>query len=103
VTPLDDVEVELRRIVDRLNTMPLTRADSVAGPCRELALLLVEQTRRLVDDIPVDAEVPDLRVQGFGALIAVLGHDFVIAARRADQPDVTPVLATLVEVRRSLP
>ena len=100
---LDQVEAELRRIVDRLTTMPLTRAESVADSCRELGEFLVAQTRLLTDEIPVDARVPSLRPSGLGAMIAVLGHDYLDAARAAHDADVTPVLDRLVETRRSLP
>lgn len=100
---LDQVEAELRRIADRLSTMPLTRAESVVDPCRELGEFLVAQTRLLTDEIPVDARVPSLRASGLGAMITVLGHDYLDAARAADDADVTAVLDRLVETRRSLP
>jgi hypothetical protein len=103
VTQFDDIETELRRIVDRLTSIPLSRAESVAAPCRELGEFLVAQTRTLIDDIPVDATVPALGPQGLGAMIAVLGRDYLEAAKTADDPDIQPVLERLTAMRRSLP
>lgn len=111
VANLDELETELRRIVDRLTSMPLARATSVAESCRELGEFLVAQTRLLTDEIPETARVPSLRPQGLGAMIAVLGRDYLAAARAAvdagpdadGDVDVTVVLQRLTNMRRSLP
>ena len=98
-----DIEVELRRVVDRLDSMPLARAAAAAPACKAVADLLVARTRDLTEVIPADAVVPDLGPQGLGSLIAVLGHDYLDAARASSHPDLSPVLDALVELRRSLP
>jgi len=100
---VNDVQRELDRIVDRLTSMPLHRAATTTADCRHAAGILLEQTRLITDDIPPDAQVPALAPQGLGALIAVLGRDYLDAARAASEPDLDPVLAALVELRRALP
>jgi hypothetical protein len=100
---LREIERELDRVVDRLNSMPLTRAGAASPDCRRAALVLVEQTRLLTDDIPPDATLPDLGPQGLGSMLAVLGGDYLAAARASSEPDLGPVLDALVELRRALP
>jgi hypothetical protein len=100
---LHELERELDRVVDRLTTMPLSKAGQATQPCREAAEVLVAQTRTLTAEIPVDAVVPDLGPQGLGAMIAVLGHDYLDAARASSEPDLDPVLDALVALRRALP
>ncbi len=36
-------------------------------------------------------------------MLAVVGHDYLEAARASSHPDVSPVLDALVELRRALP
>jgi hypothetical protein len=100
---IDDLTVELRRVVDRLDSMPLARASAAGPACRRTALLLVARTRELTADIPADAVVPDLGPQGLGSMIAVLGREYIEAARATRTADLGPVLAALVELRRALP
>ncbi len=100
---LRELERELDRVVDRLTSMPLARAEGAAADCRTAALVIVDQTRALGDEIPVDAELPELGPQGLGAMIAVLGTDYLDAVRRAPDADVSVVTAALVELRRALP
>jgi hypothetical protein len=100
---LRELDTELARVVDRLSSLPLTKVALVRDDCHETAVRLVEETRRLTDDIPVHAEVPRLEPQGVGALIAVLGRDYREAAKAAPESDVSQVVAWLVELRRSLP
>jgi hypothetical protein len=97
------LEVELRRVVDRLDSMPLTRAAGATGPCYATASILLERTRALVSDIPATATLPSLGPQGLGSMIAVLGRDYLDAARASGRADVRPVLDALVELRRTLP
>jgi hypothetical protein len=99
----DDVERELTRVVDRLTTMPLTRAATAREPVRAAAEQLVSLTRRLGGDVPTEAPLPDLAPHALGSLIAVLGRDLLDAARESSQPDLEPALDTLVALRRSLP
>lgn len=100
---LREVERDLNRVVDRLNSMPLRRAEGAAADCRRAALVIVEQTRLLTDEIPADAALPRLGPQGLGAMLAVLGTDYLDAARRAPHADASVVTAALVDLRRALP
>jgi hypothetical protein len=103
VADLHDVERELGRVVDRLNSMPLAKAASASDDVHRTAQLLVAQTRPLSDSLPADATLPHLAPQGLGAMLAVVGHDYLEAARASSHPDVSPVLDALVELRRALP
>jgi hypothetical protein len=99
----DALRTELRRVVDRLDSMPVNRADAATGACRDAAALIVARTRELVDDMPPDAVLPDLGPQGLGSMLAVVGRDYLHAVGRAPGTDVTPVLECLTGLRRSLP
>ena len=98
-----EIERELRRVVDRLTSMPLDRAATASVDCHQTAEILLAQTRLLTDDIPADARIPELGPSGLGAMIAVLGRDYLRAARAADVTDLTPALDALVALRRALP
>ena len=100
---LRELERELDRVVDRLTSMPLARAESAARDCRQAALVIVEQTRLLTDEIPADAAVPGLGPQGLGAMLAVLGTDYLAAVRRVPDADLSAVKGALVTLRRALP
>ncbi len=100
---LYEIERELRRIVDRLTSMPLDRAATATADCEQAAQLLLAQTRLLTDDIPADARIPMLGPQGIGAMIAVLGRDYLNAAHASEASDPSPVLDALVTLRRALP
>jgi hypothetical protein len=100
---LREPQRELDRVVDRLNSMSLARAEGAAADCRRAALVIVEQTRLITDEIPADASVPDLGPHGLGAMLAVLGADYLAAAERAPDADVSVVTAALVDLRRALP
>lgn len=96
-------ERELGRVVDRLNSMPLARAEQATQPVHDTAALILARTRLLTDDIPVDAQLPDLAPQGLGSMIAVLGRDYLDAARASSDADLGPVLDALADLRRALP
>lgn len=96
-----DVERELHRVVDRLMSMPLTRAASAAEDVRVCAESLVLEGRRLGIPVPASATVPALDAQGFGPMIAVLGTDCLEAA--GPQDDLRDMLDALVRLRRALP
>ena len=100
---LRELRRELDRVVDRLNGMPLARAEAAAADCRGAALVIVDPTRQLTDEIPDDAVVPALEPQGLGAMLAVLGSDYLAAAARSPAADVSDVTAALVALRRALP
>ena len=95
VDDLRDVERELERVV--------ARAAGAAPQRRQAAEAIVAQTRLLTDEIPATASIPDLQAPGLGAMIAVLGTDYLSAARATVVPDPAPVLATLIALRRALP
>jgi len=106
VTELDDIERELGRVVDRLNSLPLSKVEPLVPRCHEVAETLVTATRAIGGDVPVDAFLPQVGAQAAGAQLAVVGADFLTAARLA--PDGAPgplesVLDALTELRRALP
>lgn len=100
---LRTLDLELDRVVDRLNSMPLARAASGSAACHALAGDMLARTRALAETIPRGATLPHLDAQGLGSLIAVIGQDYINAAKAAPQSDVRPVVDSLVELRRSLP
>jgi hypothetical protein len=100
---LHDLDVELTRIVDRLNGMPLPRAATAADACLEAAGYVLARARELDPAIPPDAVLPRLGPQGLGAMIAVIGRDYRAAAQDAPGTDVRAVVDRLAALRRSLP
>ncbi len=100
---LRDLERELDRVVDRLTSLPLARVEGTAPACRRAAALILQQTRLITDDVPADACVPELQPHGLGAMLAVLGGDYLDAARASADADVSVVTAALVDLRRALP
>ncbi len=98
------LRVEFGRLVDRLNSMPLARAESVTSSVYEVANQLLLRTRQIAPDVPADAELPRLGPHALGALIAVLGRDYMAAASTTPSTtDVTSVVDALVDLRRGLP
>ena len=103
IDTLREFEVELDRIVDRLNAMPLGRVESAADECHAVADYLLARTRELTGDIPDDAVLPRVGPQAVGAQLAVIGRDYLTAMASAPVTDVRPALYQLVALRRSLP
>lgn len=103
MTEIDDVETELRRVVDRLTSMPLAKAEQSLDMTHHAAALILEQTRLIDPMIPAGATVPRVSVSAAGAQLAVLGNDYLEAVRGMPNAQVTPVLDELVSLRRSLP
>lgn len=97
----DEVERELDRVVDRLNSMPLTKASQARDACYIAAEALRIETRRIDPDVP-DEPLPDLAPQGLGAMIAVLGGDWLATARASRSPDPTDVRNVLLTLRRAI-
>lgn len=97
----EESERELRRVVDRLNSMPLNRAEDASTVVMECAAELVRIARLWGVPIPADAVPPALGPQGFGSMIAVLGGDCLDAAGTGT--DLEPMHAALVTLRRALP
>jgi len=100
---LHDVKRELDRVVDRLMSMPLAKASTAAPDVMAAAQALLDQCRRLDPQVPADATLPALAPQGSGPMIAVLGTDWLAAARTSSDPDADAVLDILVRLRRALP
>lgn len=96
-----DVERELNRVVDRLGSMPLSRAEAAAPQVMSCADTLVQASRALGVPIPDDARVPEVGPTALGAMIAVLGRDALEAARAPS--DLSALLDALTALRRSLP
>ena len=106
MSTLDDVERELGRVVDRLNSLPLGRVEPLAPRCHHVAQALVAATRELGGDVPPQAVLPEVGVQAIGAQLAVVGGDFLGAARLAPDAAGGPlgaVLEALTDLRRELP
>lgn len=97
----DDIERELRRVVDRLTSLPLTRLVDVGDACQRAATVLLDRTRVLDPRVPEAAALPDLQPQGLGAMIAVLGRDYLAVCEGDPEPGVA--LDALVTLRRTLP
>lgn len=97
----EETERELRRVTDRLGAMPPARLATTTGAVYACADALVAAGRSMGVPVPHDAELPDLRPQAYGDLIAVLGRDCL------DAPDAAAHLPAvhdaLVTLRRALP
>jgi len=100
---LHEVERELDRVVDRLMSMPLAKAAAATPDVMSAAGALLDHCRRIDPLVPADATLPSLAPQGLGPLIAVLGTDWLVAARTSTDPDCDGVLDVLVRLRRALP
>ena len=106
MTALDDVERELGRVVDRLNSLPLGRVEPLIPRCHEVALTILAATRAVGGDLPSGAVLPQVGAQAAGAQLAVVGADFLRAAHQVPDPAPTPVddvLTALTALRHSLP
>ncbi len=97
------LETELERVVDRLNSMSLQRAATATESCYAVAEEMLAQTRLLDGQVPAKVTLPRLEPHGLGSLLAVLGRDFLEAAKATPLSDVQPVTDRLIELRRSLP
>ncbi len=95
----DQIRRELRRVTDRLLTVPLDRLGPIADHCRRTGEVLLAHTHD--PDRPADAALPRLAAGGLGAMIAVLGADYVDRIHTDADPE--SVLVALVDLRRALP
>lgn len=101
-----EIESETRRIVHRLETMPLSRFSAeVSERVRACASIIVEATDD--SDRPDEAQVPLLGPTGLAPQVAVVVHDYLAQGfdrERDDEGDRdSQVLAELVALRRFLP
>lgn len=92
----DELERELARIVDRLGSMPLTRAAGCADEVHATAVVIVDLTGDHTSE-----DLPHLQPQGLAALMAVVGRDY-LATPENDERDQL-VRDRLVALRRALP
>jgi hypothetical protein len=103
VSDRDDVATELRRVVDRLNSLPLAKVEPHLPTCHDMALFIVERTWELDATVPADVTLPTVGAGAAGAQLAVVGRDYLAAAEASHVSDLTAVGDRLVALRRSLP
>lgn len=97
----EETERELRRVTERLGSMPLQRLETTSEAVCACAHALVAAGRSMGVPIPESAELPDLRPQAYSDLIAVLGRDCLNAP---DSPAHLPAVHdALAALRRALP
>jgi hypothetical protein len=92
----EDIARELERIVDRLGSMPLARAQGCDDAVHATAAAIVD----LTGEHP-SADLPHLQAHALGPLLAVVGHDY-LATPQNDERD-QQVVDLLVALRRDLP
>ena len=84
-TPAEGARAELRRVVDRLRSMPLSRLDRPAEGAAETRADVAHRTAQALADLAADAEgqprrpLPRLAVHGTGDQLAVVGADVLAA------------------------
>lgn len=101
-TSLEEIERELDRIVDRLTSVALDRLPPIAEKCYATAQTIVDRTRPLEPGIP-DVALPEVAPNSLGWQLAVVGRDYLNAARASGDPQAEIVQDALVELRRALP
>lgn len=92
----EDITRELDRIVDRLSTMPLTRAQGCEAVVHSTAVTIVDLT-----GVHTSADLPHLQAHALGSLLAVVGRDYLVTARNDERDQ--QVLDLLIALRRELP
>jgi len=101
--PLDTeaFDTEVRRVVDRLRSMPLSRLPGAEQPARQACLALLDVSRSLGD--PAPSALPVLRPTAAGDQLAVLAADVRAAAlRRADPSALATATSILIGLRQAL-
>ncbi|PPK97221.1 hypothetical protein CLV92_10436 [Kineococcus xinjiangensis] len=84
-TPAEGVRAELRRVVDRLRSLPLSRLDRPAEGADVSRADVARRTAQALADLAADAEgaprrpLPRLAVHGVGDQLAVVGADVLAA------------------------
>ena len=91
-----DLIRELERNVDRLGSMPLTRAQGCEGLVHSAAAAIVDLTAE-----HPSADLPHLQAHALGSLLAVVGHDYLQTPENDERDQ--QVLDLLIALRRALP
>ncbi|MDO8732333.1 MAG: hypothetical protein Q7L55_07150 [Actinomycetota bacterium] len=95
----DSYDTELRRVVDRLRSMPISRLETAESIVTQLAKHLLDSSRALGS--PAPATLPELSPWAYGDMIMVLGTDL---RELAGQPEaLADGLAALTAARQQLP
>jgi len=92
----EDIARELERIVDRLGSMPLTRAIGCEEVVHSTAAAIVD----LTGEHP-SAALPHLQVHALGSMVAVVGRDYLNIPENDERDQ--QVLDLLIALRRALP
>jgi len=95
----DSYDTELRRVVDRLRSLPIGKVQASQPIVESLASQLLECSRALGSTAP--ATLPSLNSWAYGDLISVLGSD--LRAESSTEQDLAVGLAALTAARRELP
>lgn len=101
-TSVDEIERDLDRVVTRLTSMSLDRLPPLVNTCHATATLIVERTRSMDPTVP-GVDLPTLGPNALGWQLAVVGRDYLNAARASQDPHPEIVADALVELRRALP
>jgi hypothetical protein len=92
----EDIARELERIVDRLGSMPLTRAIGCEEVVHSTAAAIVDLTGE-----HSSAALPHLQVHALGSMVAVVGRDYLNTPQHDERDQ--QVLHLLIALRRALP
>jgi hypothetical protein len=92
----EDLVRELERTVDRLGSMPLSRAQGCEGLVHSTAAAMVD----LTGEHP-SSDLPQLQAHALGSMLAVVGHDY-LGTPENDERD-QEVVDLLIALRRALP
>ncbi len=95
----DAYDTELRRVVDRLRSLPIGKVQAAQFIVESLASQLLECSRALGS--PAPATLPTLNSWAYGDLISVLGSD--LRADASTEQELAGGLAALTAARRALP
>ncbi|MCX8527627.1 MAG: hypothetical protein ORN20_05745 [Candidatus Nanopelagicales bacterium] len=92
----EDIVRELERIVDRLGSMPLTRAHECEARVHSTAEAIVDLTAERSS-----RELPHLKAHALGPMVAVVGRDYLDIPGNDERDQ--QVLDLLIALRRALP
>ncbi|MDO9485963.1 MAG: hypothetical protein Q7K25_07870 [Actinomycetota bacterium] len=96
----DSYDTELRRVVDRLRSLPIAKLEASQDIVESLALQLLCDAQSLGSAAPAGG-LPQLKPWGYGDMIMVLGSDLRMLATQ--DAELTSSLAALTAARQQLP